>query len=105
MASPFGKEPTMQARPLFSLAAFACGLVASVAQARIEGEAIAGRPFGVARVTFSAADAGGAVDESQVLIYEREGRVFYPAVTGGGLGRAIGQLLDGGNDQAAANLT
>lgn len=90
---------------VFWLTALAAGLSASAAQARIEGEAIAGTPFGVARVTFSAADAGGPIDEDSVLLYEREGRVFYPAVTGTGLGRAVGQLLDGGTNRPAASVS
>src|SRR6478736_3389545 len=88
-----------------SLAVLTVGLLSSVAHARVEGDAIAGKPFGVARFTFTSADAGGAVDESQVLIYEREGRVHYPAVNGAGLGRALGQLLDGGNNRGAASVT
>ena len=76
---------------LLSLAALVGSLLSSVAHARIEGDAIAGKPFGVARVTFTSTDAGGPIDESQVLLDEREGRVHYPAVTGAGLGRALGQ--------------
>jgi hypothetical protein len=90
---------------LLLLVAYLCGLLSSVAQARVEAEAIAGKPFGVARVTFTAADAGGPIDESQVLLYERESRVHYPAVTGTGLNRALGQLLDGGNHRGASSVT
>jgi hypothetical protein len=88
-----------------SLAVLTVGLLSSVAHARVEGDAIAGKPFGVARFTFTSADAGGEVDESQVLVYEREGRVHYPAVNGIGLGRALGQLLDGGSNRGAASVT
>ncbi|MBC7852530.1 MAG: hypothetical protein IAF94_03755 [Pirellulaceae bacterium] len=90
---------------LLSLAALLGGLLSSVAHARVEGDAIAGKPFGVARVTFTSTDAGGPIDESQVLLYERDSRVHYPAVTGTGLGRALGQLLDGGGNQGAASVT
>ncbi len=66
---------------------------ATVASARIEGEAIVGEPFGVGRVTLSAADAGGTIDPSQLRIDERDGRVHYPAVTTGMVGQVIGQLI------------
>ena len=52
---------------VYSLAALASIFVASLAQARVEGQAIAGKPFGVARVTLTAADAGGPIDEGRVL--------------------------------------
>ncbi len=81
------------------------GFISTSAHARVEAEAIAGKPFGVARVTFTAADAGGPIDESLVLIYERDGRAHYPAVTAGGVGPVLGQLLDGGNSQGATSIT
>lgn len=68
-------------------------LAATVASARIDGEAIAGEPFGVGRVTLSAADAGGVIDEARLRIEERDGRVHYPVVTTGVLGQVIGQIL------------
>ena len=37
-------------------------VAATVASARIEGEAVLGEPFGVGRITLSAADIGGPID-------------------------------------------
>ncbi|MCE9527353.1 MAG: hypothetical protein K8R36_15005, partial [Planctomycetales bacterium] len=95
----------MPRKCLILVVALLGGLFSSTARARVEAEAIAGKPFGVARVTFTAADADGPIDESRVLVYERDGRAHYPAITAGGVGRALGQLLDGGNNQAAGNIT
>jgi hypothetical protein len=62
-----------------------------IAHARVEAEALVGRPFGVGRVTISGLDAG--IDANRVLIEERNGRVFYPALSQGVLGRVLGQVL------------
>ncbi len=95
----------MPRNSLIPLVVLACSWLTSVSHARVDAEAIAGKPFGVARVTFTAADTGGQIDESQVLTYEREGRIHYPAVNGAGIGRALGQILDGGGNQGAASVT
>ncbi len=68
-------------------------IAATVASARIEGEAVIGEPFGVGRITFSAADVGGSIDEARLRIEERDGRVHYPAVTTGVIGQVIGQII------------
>ena len=52
-----------------------------VCEARIEAEALIGRPFGVGRVTISGLDV--AIDANRVSIEEKNGRVFYPAVSQG----------------------
>jgi hypothetical protein len=66
---------------------------ASVASARIDGEAVIGEPFGVGRITVAAGDVGGRIDEARLRIEERDGRVHYPAVTTGVVGQVIGQIL------------
>lgn len=68
-------------------------IAATVASARIDGDAVVGEPFGVGRITLSAADAGGTIDPSRLRIEERDGRVHYPAVTTGVVGQVIGQIL------------
>ena len=90
-------------RAIFALAVVAASLLASPAHARIEGEALAGRPFGVGRITVTGADA--AIDMNRVLIADREGRVCYPAVGTGVFGRLIGQVLGDPADRPAANTT
>jgi hypothetical protein len=66
---------------------------ATVASARIDGDAVIGEPFGIGRVTLTAADAGGTIDAVRLRIDERDGRVHYPAVTTGVVGQVIGQIL------------
>jgi len=77
--------------------------VASIAEARVEAEALVGRPFGVGRVTISGLDVG--IDANRVLIEERNGRVFYPAVSPGLLGRVLGQILGDPADRPAGGVT
>jgi hypothetical protein len=74
-----------------------------VSEARIEAEALIGRPFGVGRVTISGLDV--AIDANRVSIEEKNGRVFYPAVSQGALGRLIGQILGGPTDRPAGGIT
>jgi hypothetical protein len=57
---------------LVGFAALVLG-VAAPAEARIEGEALIGQPFGVGRITLSGPDV--AIDANRVLIYEKDGRV------------------------------
>jgi hypothetical protein len=74
------------------LAALAiCTVLAARAEARVEAEAHAGRPFGVGQVSLSGLEMG--LDASRLLIEEKNGRVFYPAVAQGAIGRLIGQIL------------
>ena len=77
--------------------------VASTASARIEAEALMGRPFGVGRVTITAGEA--AIDLNRVLIDDGGGRVFYPAVGTGVVGRLIGQILGDPADRPAGGAT
>ena len=66
---------------------------ATVASARIEGDAVEGEPFGVGRITLTAADVGGTIDERLLRIEERDGRIHYPATTKGLVGQVVGQIL------------
>src|SRR6266436_3331960 len=70
---------------------------------RVEGEAVVGRPFGVAQVTLSGLEAG--IDANRVQIEEKNGRVFYPAVTQGVIGRLIGQILGSSTERPTAGIT
>lgn len=72
--------------------------------AAVEGEAAVGRPFGVARITFSGADVG-SIDERLCRIEEAGGRVFYPAMTPGLLGRLFNQVLGPPTTGAAGQMT
>src|SRR5262245_50515271 len=78
-------------------------LAAGSAEARVDGEALVGRPFGVGSVTISGLDA--SIDASKVLIYEKNGRVFYPTATPGVLGRILGQILGDPADRPASGVT
>ncbi len=70
----------------------------------VEGEAVVGRPFGVARVTFSGADVG-SIDERLCRIEEATGRAYYPAMTPGLLGRLFNQVLGPPTNGAAGQVT
>src|SRR5690242_7800669 len=76
---------------------------AQTAEGRVEGEALIGRPFGVAQVSISGLDVG--IDANRVAIEEKNGRAFYPAVTQGVFGRLIGQILGGPTERPAAGVT
>jgi hypothetical protein len=83
------------------------GLVVALASrpvlGRVEAEAIVGRPFGVGQVNITGLDV--AIDAERVTIVEKNGRVFYPAVSQGVFGRLIGQLLGGPTERPAAGIT
>src|SRR4029453_18172569 len=53
----------------------------STALARVEGEALVGRPFGVGRITIGGGEA--AIDLNRVLISDGGGRAFYPPLAHG----------------------
>src|SRR4051794_10330058 len=72
------------------------------ALARVEGEAIVGRPFGVAQVTLSGLELG--IDANRIQIDEKNGRALYPAVTQGVVGRLIGQILGTPTDRPTAGV-
>jgi hypothetical protein len=78
-------------------------LTARIAEARVEAEALVGRPFGVGQVSITGLDV--AIDANRVFIEEKNGRVFYPAVTQGVLGRIIGQILGGPTDRPTGGVT
>src|SRR5262245_48146147 len=78
-------------------------LLSRAASGRVDGEALVGRPFGVGQVTVSGLDA--AIDANRVLLDEKNGRSFYPAVTQGVLGRLIGQILGDASDRPATGVT
>jgi hypothetical protein len=89
---------------VFRAAALSFALVAAnTAHARIEAEALVGRPFGVGRITISGGEA--AIDLNRVLISDGGGRVFYPAVGTGMVGRLIGQILGDPADRPAGAAT
>src|SRR5262245_7974179 len=78
-------------------------LLAQNAQARVESDALLGRPFGVGTVTVSGLDV--AIDANRVLIEEKNGRVFYPAVSQGMFGKLIGQVLGSTTQQPTSSVT
>jgi hypothetical protein len=78
-------------------------VAARSAEARVEGDALAAQPFGVGQVTISGLDV--AIDINRVSIEEKNGRVHYPAVSQGVVGRLIGQLLGGPAERPAAGIT
>lgn len=79
-------------------------LNAPSALARIDVEAVPGRPFGVARVTLAKGDLRGSIDENAVQISERDGRLFYPSFTYGRFGARIGEAI-GIGDGSPGNMT
>jgi hypothetical protein len=91
----------MQTR--FALPLILLAVLCRPALARVEGEAIAGRPFGVAQVTLSGLDLG--IDANRIQIEEKNGRALYPAVTQGIVGRLIGQILGNPTDRPTAGVT
>jgi hypothetical protein len=93
------KEPDM--RLLLAIAAVV--MLAQPALARVEADALVGRPFGVGQVTITGLEAG--IDANRVQIGERNGRTLYPAVTQGALGRLIGQILGGPTERPSPGVT
>lgn len=77
---------------------------ASKCFAEIDGEAALGSPFGVGRVTFSGADAG-SIDERLCRIEEAGGRIYYPALMPGLIGRLFNQVLGPPSNGAAGQVT
>lgn len=76
---------------------------AACAEAKIEAEAVAGNPFGVARITLSGLDA--PLDQTRLFLVEKNGRAHYPAVHEGVFGRVIGQVLGDPTQRPLANVT
>lgn len=79
-------------------------LSASQALARIDAEAVPGRPFGVGRVTLTKADLRSPIHEDAVQITERDGRIHYPAFSYGRFGALIGEAI-GIGDGSPGNVT
>jgi len=88
---------------LFATATAALLVVARPTQARVEGEALIGRPFGVGQVSVSGLEL--AIDASRVFVEEKNGRVFYPAVAQGVFGKLIGQVLGGATERPTTGAT
>jgi len=70
----------------------------------VEGEAAVGRPFGVGRITFAGGDVG-SIDERLCRIEEAGGRIYYPAMMPGLLGRLFNQVLGPPTTGAAGQVT
>lgn len=87
---------------MVSFVLFACA--PTLALARIDAEAVPGKPFGVGRVTLGKADLRGSIDENALQISERDGRVFYPSFTYGRFGALIGEAI-GIGDGSPGNVT
>jgi hypothetical protein len=77
---------------------------AAPAFARIDAEAVSGRPFGVGRVTITKADLRSSINEDAVQISERDGRIFYPSFSYGRFGALIGEAI-GIGDGSPGNVT
>jgi hypothetical protein len=76
---------------------------AACAAAKIEADALVGRPFGVGRITLSGLDA--PLDQTRLFLVERNGRAHYPAIHEGVFGRVIGQVLGDPTQRPLANVT
>src|SRR5262245_50545624 len=79
-------------------------LLPAAALARVDGEAVPGRPFGLGRVTIPRADLRGKIDEQAIQITERDGRIHYPAFRYGRFGALIGEVV-GVGDGSPGNVT
>jgi len=79
------------------------GILTSSANA-IDAEAVIGEPWGVGRITVQAGDVG-AIDERSVLISDRDGRVLYPVVTPGMIGRLFDRVLGNPVDRPSEAVT
>lgn len=77
--------------------AISCGLLAfstaPAAWAGITGEAIAGRPFGVARITLDIPPGDSGPTRGFATI-EAAGRAHYPAYQAAGIGEKLGEIAD-----------
>src|SRR6476619_2515708 len=88
---------------LFAALVAALLTVSRSVDARVEGEALIGRPFGVGQVSISGLELG--IDASRVFVEEKNGRVFYPAVAQGVFGKLIGQVLGGATERPTSGAT
>lgn len=78
-------------------------LIGRTADARIEADAVVGRPFGVGQISINGLEAG--IDANRVAIDEKNGRVFYPAAGQGVVGRLIGKILGSPTDRPTSGVT
>jgi hypothetical protein len=85
-------------------AALLLAILVNSALARIDAEAVPGKPFGVGRITLNRGDVRGRIDEDAVQISERDGRVHYPSFSYGRFGAAIGEAI-GLGDGSPGNVT
>src|SRR5689334_14744111 len=79
-------------------------LLPVTALARVEAEAVPGRPFGIGRITINRADLRGKIDELTAQTTERDGRIHYPAFRYGRFGARIGEVI-GLGDGSPGNVT
>lgn len=86
-------SPWRCAAPL--LTALVCGMLCPTARAQLRPQAILGQPFGVAEVSLPLPVAGGQFtpDASRCAIFEKNGRVLYPAVAAGRFPEVAAELL------------
>ena len=101
----------MRARNAPILLFAACALLLGTALsndalARLDGEAMPGRPFGIGHVTVSlSGDDAVALDNNSIMLTEADGRALYPAFTKGTVRRLIGEVLGVGNSGATSSIT
>ena len=74
---------------------------------RAETQAIAGTPFGVARITMSLPpETSNTIEQAAGFsVHDPEGRVHYPAFTTGRLGELLGELLGNSRPRSSSSLT
>ena len=78
----------------------------SSAFARVEVEAVAGRPFGVAYVMFTPDEVAGPVEIDRLLVNDSARRALYPALQQGVIGKLFGALApEGGGPAGRMHLT
>lgn len=97
-------SPHVLLRRLIAGSIFCTLFISNISLHAVEGEAAIGSPFGIGRITFSGADVG-SIDERLCRIEEAGGRVFYPAMMPGLLGRLINQVLGPPSNGAAGQVT
>ncbi len=68
---------------------------------RVDGEAVSGQPFGIARITVEA--GGDSVNGFNIV--EQNGRAMYPTFSSGRVRRVLGELLGSGAAPEARNVT
>ena len=88
------------------VAASTLALFNDPAQAQLEGEAIPGSPFGIARVTVPLTARDRALYETRGYeLFEENGRTLYPAFSSGAAARILGDIIGDAPDQPPGSLT